>query len=86
MGNATRERFALVRIAKRFVMRAARYLIARLEPDCWYPSLVDGEQSIDVDCPYCESIVGAPCRRSLPGKRPHIERRLDALHQLDSRK
>jgi hypothetical protein len=53
------------------------------EPQVWHDSLVDGEQSIDVRCPYCEREKGQPCRRSRPDKRPHLERRLAALNQLE---
>jgi hypothetical protein len=56
------------------------------EPAEWFDSSVEGEPSIEVRCPYCKREAGQPCRRSLPGKRPHLERRLDALDTRNSRK
>ena len=69
---------------RRFLVRALIRLAAFLsEPTEWYDSNTEAEISIAVRCPYCERTAGRPCRRSKPDKRPHLERRLAALNQLE---
>ena len=79
---------AVIRTRLRRAVRDTLLVLAeRLStPQTWYDSLVDGEQSIAVRCPYCSREEGQPCKRSRPGKRTHLERRLAALNLLESHK